>query len=195
MIQTIEKRRSYLYVPGKKGISPDLLSGPDGNYPVVSESGRTFQLTKSPTILSLFDPLVNSRENRYEGILKAEVRENGLHFAIFPSETFWLFFSRRIHDLNPSGFFDLAINHFESVGTPYSYLMGEWVRGLGVNYDQYFKKLSETGDKVLAASSTWTGRQAKRNGFWIKDVSDVRDIDPNPFYKSVQVYFSKPTKI
>lgn len=88
--------------------------------------------------------------------------------------------------LSGSEQFQAALRHFKSIGYSIRRIAGEWTQGDNLNE---FNRLTAKGlDPEYAASLTWTGKQAFKEGFQNAHVAAVGKPGK---YTFVHVWFSK----
>ncbi|HUD04612.1 MAG TPA: hypothetical protein VMR59_01340 [Patescibacteria group bacterium] len=99
--------------------------------------------------------------------------------------------STEVHpDLFGAKFVEMALVNFRNNGVNVVYLIGKWHPG-SVNYDAFQKVKLATGDMVLAARSTWTGKIAALHGFTELKVEDMLE-DEEMGNRYVRAIFRRP---
>jgi hypothetical protein len=177
------EQAGYPYVKGSHGIPFDTLM-PGQIRSVESGSGRILDCGVNPGDIFAHDTR-NKKLRLYatlamDGTLNLNLQSRtveGSKIILHP-------------DLFAARFVGFALRNFELSGETVTGLMGLWFPD-SVNYDAFHDALATTGDTVLAAQTTWTGRIAAQYGFTKIERGNVLVVDAKE-NSSVTAYFGKP---
>lgn len=100
----------------------------------------------------------------------------------------------RTSSVDPVGFFDAMMQHFQDRGTLITRIKGEWSNyptGLDSNLVMFNRSIDQGESKELAASKTFTGRMAAKWGYRRVDIVKVLPPAAVNNFTDVLVYFEQ----
>lgn len=146
---------------------------------LVSESGRIIQLEISNSEIYLEDGGFS---------MQATLGDNFLSFFVYTKN---IQTGKKHPDFFAAKFVGLAVNYFESKGSPIEKVRDVWPRWSD-NYTMFMEEFKKSQDKVRAAKATWSNKVYGDLGFRLDEERIIINEYPNyPTADIVVAYFDR----